>query len=117
MAIVAQTQIDAVSALLALVDLSEQMLSAAAGGDWTRVATLETQRSEQLAHWIDPSRRDDLSAVRATLIQLIDLNQRLTELVAQARASSAQLFQQVTRQRQAARSYQLAANVGQCGWQ
>jgi len=117
MTIVARTQIDAVSALLALVELSEQMLSAAACRDWARVAMLETQRSEQLAHWIDPSCHDDLSAVRAALIQLVDLNWRLSELVAQARASSAQLFQQVTRQRQAARSYQLAANVGQCGWQ
>jgi hypothetical protein len=111
----AEGNIATVGALLGLVELSEQMLAAAGRGEWALVAEIETHREVHLQSWVDPQRRGDLSAVRATLIQLIDLNERLTEAVARARAETAQSFQHLRGQRQAARSYQVAAELDMLG--
>lgn len=88
-----------------IVSLTERMLTAAEVGNWIEVAELERRRQERLAEHpfaaVSPERAEQAEL----LVELTRLNERIVQLVADARDRSLSRLHELSQGRHAKRAY------------
>ncbi len=72
--------------LMMLISTCEEMLLLAGRGEWTRVAELEARRASELEDYFSmPCARENVRAVGEVIAMLIEMNDKLVDIVSRAR--------------------------------